>query len=208
MRPLHTVANRTRNLFRSPCLFALACTGVLLLAADAVNCQGVPAQVLTLPPDAAQTSPAQSGAANMQGPSPNKPDWSAPLIHPLDQMRTDPHWRVYAAVITRDHKTLQALLDAGDSPDGFGHYLGFPLVMACQINDLESVSALLKSGANVNQFWRGATSPLISATEFGHPDVVRYLLGHGALPNELAQPSGDSALFHALNHRNFAILTL
>ncbi len=141
-------------------------------------------------------------------PAHNVPDPNALLIHPLDQMRANPHWRLYAAVVTHDHATLQALLDAGDSPNGFGNNTGLPLVMACQIGDLESVSALMKSGANVNLFWHGGTSPLIAATEFGHPDIVRYLLAHGAQPNEGARPTGVSALFAALNHRDFAILTL
>ena len=205
MRPTRAEANRSRNSFRCPRLIALAGAGVLLLVAARVDGQGVPAQVLDLPPGAAPPNPSP---ATMQSASSNKPDWSAPLIHPLDQMRTDPHWRVYAAVITRDHKTLQALLDAGDSPEGYGHYTGFPLIMACQLNDLESVTALLKAGANVNQAWRGGTTPLMTAAEWGHVDLVRYLLAHEALPNEISQPSGDSALFHALNHRNFAILTL
>jgi uncharacterized protein len=205
MRPLPPVSNRTRNSLRFSTLVALASAGVLLLVPARMSGQGVPAQVLDLPPGTSSTSPAP---ATIQSASPNKPDWSAPLIHPLDQMRTDPHRRVYAAVITRDHKTLQALLDAGDSPEGYGHYIGFPLIMACQLNDLESASGLLKSGANVNQFWRGGTTPLMTAAEWGHVDLARYLLVHGALPNEISQSSGDSALFHALNHRNFAILTL
>ncbi len=195
MRPLRN-GNRTQNSLRTPAphLFAFVYAGALLLVSA---CAGTP------------QSAAQSGVVVLPpGTSQNKPDWSALLIYPLEQMRADPHWRVYAAVVTRDHKTLQALLNAGDSPDGFGNFMGYPLVVACQIDDLESVSALLKSGANVNLFWRGSTSPLIMAAEWGHPDIVRYLLAHGALPNEATKPGGRSALFTALNHRDFAILTL
>lgn len=205
MRPRHSVTIRARNSLRIPRLLSIASAGAFFLLPISASALGVPAQVLDLPPGAAPTNPSP---ATMQSASPNKPDWSAPLIHPLDQMRTDPHWRVYAAVITRDHKTLQALLDAGDSPEGYGHYIGFPLIMACQLNDLDSVTALLKAGAHVNQAWRGGTTPLMTAAEWGHVDLIRYLLAHGALPNETSQPSGDSALFHALNHRNLAILTL
>src|SRR5579862_8033132 len=103
MKPFRTFATRTRNFrrFLSPVLFALACGGFLVLAPAGTEAQQSVGQASVVPEDVLQ------------------PDWSAPLIHPLDQMRADLHWRVYAAVITRDHKTLQGLLDAGDSPDGY-----------------------------------------------------------------------------------------
>jgi len=178
------------SLLLLPCAIACAQSSIPLSGTGQVPISSE-APVAVLPPGTGQ----------------NQPDWRAPLIYPLDQMRADPQWRLYAAVITHDHKTLRALLDAGDSPNGYGNYMGYPLVTACQIEDLEAVSALLKSGANVDLFWRGSTSPLITAAEFGNPDIVRYLLAHGALPNQ-APKAGVSALFHALNHRDFAILSL
>src|SRR5271157_3057624 len=60
----------------------------------------------------------------------NKPDpLIGPLQHPIEELQANPKWRVFAAVITHDHKTLQALLDGGDSPNNPGDYRRLPLVM-------------------------------------------------------------------------------
>jgi hypothetical protein len=73
-----------------------------------------------------------------------------PLYGPIEQLRADPQWRVYAAMITHDHKTLQALLDGGDSPNRFSWRYRSPLVMACQIGDFDAVKILLKGSAKID----------------------------------------------------------
>jgi uncharacterized protein len=138
----------------------------------------------------------------------DKPDWRAWLPHPLEEMRADPHWRVYAAVITHDRQTLKSLLASGDSANGYGTFRGFPLVTACQLGDLESVSALVAAGADVNLMYRGNVSSLSYAAEFGNLDVARFLLAHGANPNLQDPTFGAVALWRAMNHRNFEIMTL
>ena len=139
----------------------------------------------------------------------NKPDpLAGPLFRPIDQLRADPGLRVYAAVVTHDHKTLQSLLDSGDSPNGVDRFQAAPLTWACRLNDLEAVTILLKSGAEIDLSDPSDESPLFAATRWRHPELVRYLIAHGAQVNARRRSNGETALYEALRNRNFDLMTL
>ncbi len=146
----------------------------------------------------------------------NPPDFNAdPLYGPIEQLQADPQWRVYAAVITHDHKTLQALLDGGDSPNRFSPRYRSPLVMACQIGDLDAIKILLKGGAKIdlsdsiapNRLGTDETA-LTKAIERNRIEIVRYLLAQGAQVNLRGPLKGETPLFVALRSGNIDILTL
>lgn len=141
----------------------------------------------------------------------NKPDPAVgALPHPIEQLRADPQWRVYAAVVTHDHKALQTLLDAGDSPNGVQASNGAPLAMAGLIGDLEAVKILLKSGADIDRldgFGIGVNA-LIYATSADHIEVVRYLLSRGAQVNARDTLYGDTAVLVALRSHNPEMISL
>ena len=130
------------------------------------------------------------------------------LYNPLDQLQASPKWRVFAAVVTHDHKKLQALLDAGDSPNNFSARQRLPLIMACQVNDLEAVKILVNAGAKIDLFDNREENALIMATAHKQIETVRYLLAHGVEVNVDSPLSGESALFRALRSRSFDLLTL
>jgi ankyrin repeat protein len=146
----------------------------------------------------------------------SKPDSAAdPLYGPIEQIQADAKWRVYAAVITHDHKTLQALLDGGDSPNRFSPYYRSPLVMACQIGDLDSVKILLGGGAKIDLFDNVAPNrlsqdetALTKAIDTNHIEIVRYLLAQGAQVNLRGPLKGETPLFAAAHSRNKDILTV
>jgi ankyrin repeat protein len=146
----------------------------------------------------------------------NEVDFNAdPLYGPIAQLRADPQWRVYAAVITHDHKTLQALLDGGDSPSRYSPRYRSPLVMACQIGDLDAVKILLKGGAKIdapdniapNRLSSDETA-LTKAIEKDRIEIVSYLLGQGAQVNLRGPLKGETPLFVALRAHDREILTL
>jgi uncharacterized protein len=145
-----------------------------------------------------------------------EPDFNAdPLYGPIEQLQADPQWRVYAAVITHDHKSLQALLNGGDSPNRFSPRYRSPLVMACQIGDLDAVKILLKGGAKIdlsdsvapNRLFADETA-LIKAIEKDHIEIVTYLLEQGAQVNLRGPLKGETPLFAAFRSHNMNILTL
>jgi uncharacterized protein len=146
----------------------------------------------------------------------NEPDPHAdPLSVPIAQLQADPQWRVYAAVITHDHKTLQALLDGGDSPNRFSVRYRSPLVMACQIGDLDAVKILLRGGAKIDlsdtveRFrFTWDESALTKAIQTNHIGIVQYLLSQGAQVNLRGPLLGETPVFVALRERNEDILNL
>jgi ankyrin repeat protein len=146
----------------------------------------------------------------------NEPDVAdGPLYGPLAQLRADPQWRVYAAVITHGHKTLQALLDGGDSPDRFSSRYRSPLIMACQIGDLDAVKILVKCGAKIDlsdaiapNRLRIDETALTTAVENDRIEIVRYLLEQGAQVNLRGPVNGETPLFAALRWHHTDILTL
>jgi ankyrin repeat protein len=182
---LITAPNRGRNCTVPRCSFLLACFVACVLAPYAARAQ-------------------------------SEPDFNAdPLYGPIEQLRADPLWRVYAAVITHDHKTLQALLDGGDSPNRFSPRYRSPLVMACQIGDLDAIKILLSGGAKIdlsdsiapNRLGTDETA-LTKAIDRNHIEIVRYLLAQGAQVNLRGPLKGETPLFSALRSRNMEILTL
>jgi ankyrin repeat protein len=139
----------------------------------------------------------------------NKPDpLAGPLPRPIEQIQADPEWRVYAAVVTHDHKTLQSLLDHGDSPNGASRLQGMPLTWACRLGDLEAIESLLKHGAEIDLYDPTDENALFAATRWSHPEIVRYLLAQGAEVNARRMSNGETALYEALRNRSFDILTL
>jgi ankyrin repeat protein len=146
----------------------------------------------------------------------SKPDSSrGSLYAPIEELKTDPQWRVYAAVVTHDHKTLQALLDGGDSPNRFSHLYRSPLVTACQMGDMDAVEILINRGAKIDIFdnippyrINADESALTSAIESDHIEVIQYLLAHGAQVNLRGPRTGETPLFVALRARNRDILNL
>lgn len=146
----------------------------------------------------------------------SKPNtYNGSLYAPIEQLKTDPQWRVYAAVITQDHKTLQALLDGGDSPDRFNTLYRSPLVWACEIGDLDAVKILIQHRANVDLFdntahWRVGVdeSPLTIAIEYHHAEVIQYLLSQGANVNLRGPETGDTPIFAALRQNDRDTLNL
>jgi ankyrin repeat protein len=146
--------------------------------------------------------------ASLAGSAQTKPDFRVgPLWRPIEQLQADPEWRIYAAVVTHDHKTLKALLDGGDSPNGNEHNNRLPLITACQVGDLESVRILVNAGAKIDLFDYDV-NPLIEASGSREIEIVRYLLAHGAQINVRRISNGETPLFLALRVRSFDILTL
>ena len=146
--------------------------------------------------------------ASLAGSAQTKPDFrGGPLWRPIEQLQADPEWRIYAAVVTHDHKTLKALLDGGDSPNGNEHNNRLPLITACQVGDLESVRILVNAGAKIDLFDYDV-NPLIEASGSREIEIVRYLLAHGAQINVRRISNGETPLFLALRVRSFDILTL
>jgi ankyrin repeat protein len=138
----------------------------------------------------------------------NTPDpLAGPLWRPIEQLQTDPKWRLYAAVVMHDHKRLQALLDGGDSPNT-ANYHRLPLVEACHLGDLEAVKILVKSGADIDLYDAFYENPLFAATQWSHPEIVRYLLAQGAQVNARRKSEGGTALYAAVGRRNFELLTV
>jgi ankyrin repeat protein len=136
----------------------------------------------------------------------NTPDPSAGLRQPIKQLQADPLRRLYAAVVTHDHKSLQALLDGGDSANGFGGWN--PVVMACQLQDLDAVKILVEGGADVNLFDFGGENALLKAVDVGPIEIVRYLLAHGANVHTANPNNGETALFTPVRWHQFEILTM
>jgi ankyrin repeat protein len=139
----------------------------------------------------------------------NAPDPQAgPLYVPIEKLQSSPNWRVFAAVVTHDHKTLQALLDGGDSPNRFSIRYRLPITMACQLGDLEAVRILVKGGADVNLFDAQDENAVISATLYNRTEIIRYLLAQGVKVNLTSPRFGGTALFVALNSGNVDLLTV
>ena len=126
---------------------------------------------------------------------------AGPLYASIEQLQGSAKWRVFAAVVTHDHKRLQTLLKGGDSPNYFSARSRLPLTMACRLGDLEAVQILVRNGADVNLFDKQDENALIAATTNiveNRPEIMRYLLAHGANPNLPSPSSGESAFFAAL----------
>jgi uncharacterized protein len=139
----------------------------------------------------------------------NKVDPEAkPLYDSLDLLQASPKWRVFAAVVTRDHAKLQALLKGGDSPNLFSMRHRLPLVMASQIGDLEAVKMLVQGGAEIDLFDSLNENALTMATERERTEIVQFLLDHHAQVNLNSPLSGESALFRALHIHNQKLLEL
>jgi len=83
-----------------------------------------------------------------------------------------------------DTNILQALLDAGATPDA-EHGNDFPLGTAISQDNVPVVQILLQHGANPNQTNANGNVPLSVAVESGHfdPAVFQSLLDAGADPN-------------------------
>jgi len=157
----------------------------------------------------AQQIPPRSDSTTFTNFSQNTPDpLAGPLWRPIEQLRADPNWRVYAAVITHDNKTLQTLLDSGDSPNGVSGFKGLPLTWACRLDDLEAIKILLKSGAEIDLYDPSDENALFAATRWLHIEIIRYLLAQGARVNARRNSNGETALYEALRNRSFDILTL
>lgn len=139
----------------------------------------------------------------------NKPDpLAGALPRPIEQLQADSEWRVYAAVITHDHKTLQSLLDSGDSPNGARDLKGNPLVMACQLSDLDAVKILVKAGAEIDRSDPSNVNALYAAIGHNQPEIVSYLLDHGVQVNGRSKYNGETPLFHVLRYHNMKLLTV
>jgi ankyrin repeat protein len=133
---------------------------------------------------------------------------AGPLYVPIEQLQASPKWRVFAAVVTHDHKTLAALLAGGDSPNNFSIRYRLPITMACQLGDLDAVKILVEGRADVNLFDAEDENALIDAALYGHEEIARYLLAHGSKANLMSPASGGTALFIALNADNTDMLKL
>jgi len=139
----------------------------------------------------------------------NKPDpMIGPLQHSIEELRANPRWRVFAAVITHDHNALQAFLNSGDSPNTPSDYRRLPLATACQLGDLEAAKILVKGGAAIDLFGFGDEDALMAAIKWGHPEITRYLVAQGAQVNVRRKSDGATALFYALGRRDFETLNL
>jgi serine/threonine-protein phosphatase 6 regulatory ankyrin repeat subunit B len=139
----------------------------------------------------------------------NTPDpMIGPLQHPIEELRANPRWRVFAAVITHDHEALQAFLKSGDSPNTPSDYRRLPLATACQLGDLEAVKILVQGGAAIDQFGFGDEDALMASIKWGHPEITRYLIAQGAPVNVRRKSDGATALFFALGRHDFDTLNL
>jgi ankyrin repeat protein len=138
----------------------------------------------------------------------DKCDLAALLFHSLAQTQANPEWRVYAAVVSHDHATLQSVLDQGDSPDGVGRARANALTSACRLGDLESASILIKSGTDIDLADSSDENPLFAATQWHRLDIMRFLLAHGAHVDVPRASNGETALFEALRRRNYDSMTV
>ena len=139
--------------------------------------------------------------------APGKLDAMAgPLPGTVEQLQSNPAWRLLLAIDTRDHQALQALLNRGESPNKRAPNGQIPLNTAAQIGDLDAVQMLVKAGAEINPSNPKRTAVLHDAVEFGQVDVVRFLLANGAQVD--APYGGETALFSALHHRRQDLLKL
>ena len=114
--------------------------------------------------------------------SPNGPDMKPALL---------------AAVRSKQHKTMEQLLDRGVSPDTGPNLQA--LNEAVFNHDIEGVRLLLLFGADPNAPDKDGLTPLFSAVEGSFVDGAKMLLKYGADPNVSAGPVPESPLGIALH---------
>ncbi|MFF6980270.1 ankyrin repeat domain-containing protein [Streptomyces sp. NPDC008343] len=117
---------------------------------------------------------------------------------------------------------VRTLLDAGASPAAAGRH--FPLWVAAQAGDVESLQVLLDAGADANARTDGdhddpdgCRTPLLAAIRSGVAAAVAVLLDAGAdvnvitptvyRPLDIAEELGDATIIHHLRERGAAVLT-
>jgi ankyrin repeat protein len=83
----------------------------------------------------------------------------------------------------------------------------YPLIDACEQNDLGGIRELLDHGTDPNSRDSGGWTALMIASHRGHIDVVRLLLDHGADPN-LQDGYGWSASIWASCEGNIGVVKL
>jgi ankyrin repeat protein len=132
---------------------------------------------------------------------------AGPLPGTVEQLQSNPAWRLLLAIDTRDHEALRTLLDRGEPPNRRAPNGQIPLNTAAQIGDLDAAKMLVKAGAEINASNPHRTSVLRDAVEFGQVDLVSFLLANGAQVNA-RNAAGETALFSALRHRRQDLLKL
>jgi ankyrin repeat protein len=110
------------------------------------------------------------------------------------------------AVLQKNHKTVEQLLDSGVGADG-GMEPGI-LIKAVLNRDAESIRLLLLFGADPNAMDHDKFTPLYSATKVSFADGAKMLIKHGADPNLCAGPEGESSLALAIGENNLELVKL
>lgn len=103
---------------------------------------------------------------------------------------------LYVAIENKHLKIVELLLNKKSEINQVYDEEGLtPLVLACKLNDIETVKELLRNGADVNGARLAETdyslTPLLLAIENGNIDLVKLLLDAGADEN-LTDRSGNS----------------
>lgn len=115
--------------------------------------------------------------------------WFALACSSASAAGSAPYRDLLDAAQAGDLPAVQALLQAGASPDERRHSGDTALMRAADGGHLEIVRALLAAKANVNAAASNWTALLFAANR-GHVEVVRALLAAGAAPDPVASELG------------------
>ncbi|XP_048777179.2 serine/threonine-protein phosphatase 6 regulatory ankyrin repeat subunit B-like [Ostrea edulis] len=98
----------------------------------------------------------------------------------------------FTLIVNEDLESLKMLLDYCDvnteNEDG-----RTSLMLAIEMDDLETIRVLIKAGARVNKKYNSGKTPLLLALEEGKFRISEYLIKHGSDVNEM-DDLGQTAL--------------
>ena len=108
--------------------------------------------------------------------------------------------------VTRNYEShpdvVQVLIDAGADIEAKNEKGRSPLLLACQVGQLDAVKMLVEAGADVCATDSGRYTCLILAAYYGHTEIVRYLVG---LPDVDVNHTGNgdrTALHYASSNKH------